>query len=184
MEFNGIVQSLENKVIFITGSTGYLSKSLIYAVFVEKILRVHPNVTHLFLLLRPADAVYPTLRLHKDGRNCLVLRDKHGLGFDSFISDKVTPISGDVSFENMGIKDPDLEKKLHEEINFVAHFAAATTFEERSLDPLVIIVGRRKLPCFIGDHVGVWMSNGFSRLHPGPIRNSVGSQKFHPCPTH
>ncbi|RZC76620.1 hypothetical protein C5167_000731 [Papaver somniferum] len=61
MEFNGIVQSLENKVIFITGSTGYLSK-----LFVEKILRVHPNVTHLFLLLRPADAVYPTLRLHKD----------------------------------------------------------------------------------------------------------------------
>ncbi|XP_026430444.1 probable fatty acyl-CoA reductase 5 isoform X2 [Papaver somniferum] len=60
-----------------------------------------------------------------------VLRKKHGVGFDSFISEKVTPFFGDVSLENLGIKDSDLEKKMHKEINIVANFAAATTFQER-----------------------------------------------------
>ncbi|XP_026420856.1 alcohol-forming fatty acyl-CoA reductase-like isoform X2 [Papaver somniferum] len=60
-----------------------------------------------------------------------VLRKKHGLGFNSFISKKVTPIFGDVSLENMGMEDSDLEKKLHKEINFVVHFAATTTLQER-----------------------------------------------------
>ncbi|KAI3832404.1 hypothetical protein MKW92_004633 [Papaver armeniacum] len=129
MELNGIARSLENKIIFITGSTGYLSK-----LFVEKLLRVQPNVKHLFLLLRPADAFSPAQRLHKDviGKEVFrVLRKKHGPGFDDFISKKVTPIFGDVSLENMGIKDSDLQNKLHKQINFVAHFAAATNFQER-----------------------------------------------------
>ncbi|MCL7047165.1 hypothetical protein MKW94_030561 [Papaver nudicaule] len=131
MELNGIVQSLENKIILVTGSTGYLSK-----LFVEKLLRVQPNVKHLFLLLRAVDALSPTQRLHKDviGKEVFrVLREEHGGGFDSFISKKVTPIFGDVSLENLGIKDSELEKRLHKEINFVAHFAATTNFHERYL---------------------------------------------------
>ncbi|KAI3870764.1 hypothetical protein MKW92_003148 [Papaver armeniacum] len=129
MEFNGIVQSLENKIILVTGSTGYLSK-----LFVEKLLRVQPNIKHLFLLLRYAGASSPTERLHKDvtGKEVFrVLREKHGLGFESFISQKVTPIFGDISLKNLGINDSDLEKKMHKEIHFVVNFAATTTFDER-----------------------------------------------------
>ncbi|KAI3942862.1 hypothetical protein MKW92_012844 [Papaver armeniacum] len=129
MELSGIVQSLENKIILITGSTGFLSK-----LFVEKVLRVQPNVKHLFLLLRDVDASSPTERLNKDvtGKELFrVLRQQHGLGFDSFISEKVTPIFGDVSLENLGIKDSDLEKKMHKEIHLVANFAATTNFNDR-----------------------------------------------------
>ncbi|RZC45080.1 hypothetical protein C5167_038019 [Papaver somniferum] len=129
MELSGIVQSLENKIILITGSTGFLSK-----LFVEKVLRVQPNVKHFYLLLRAADASSPTQRLNKDvtGKELFrVLRKKHGLAFGSFISEKVTPIFGDVSLENLGIKDSDLEKKMHKEIHLVANFAATTNFNDR-----------------------------------------------------
>ncbi|KAI3896343.1 hypothetical protein MKX03_013335, partial [Papaver bracteatum] len=129
MELSGIVQSLENKIVLITGSTGFLSK-----LFVEKVLRVQPNVKHLYLLLRAADASSPTQRLNKDvtGKELFsVLRKKHGLAFDSFISEKVTPIFGDVSLENLGIKDSDLEKKMHKEVHLVANFAATTNFDDR-----------------------------------------------------
>ncbi|KAI3938400.1 hypothetical protein MKW98_015299 [Papaver atlanticum] len=119
MEFNeSIVQSLENNIILVTGATGYLAK-----LFVEKLLRVQPNVKHLFLLLRAADASSPTQRLNKD-KNMV-------LGSILFISGKVTPIFGDVSLENLGIEDSDLEKKMHKEIYLVANFAATTNFNER-----------------------------------------------------
>ncbi|MCL7029403.1 hypothetical protein MKW94_017862, partial [Papaver nudicaule] len=130
MELSGIVQSFENKIILVTGSTGFLSK-----LFVEKVLRVQPNVKHLFLLSRATgDASSPTQRLNKDviGKKLFsVLRKKHGLGFESFISEKVTPIFGDVSLENLGIKDFGLEEKMHKEINFVVNFAATTNFHDR-----------------------------------------------------
>ncbi|KAI3947953.1 hypothetical protein MKW92_024894 [Papaver armeniacum] len=129
MELKGIVQSLENKIILVTGSTGYLAKLL-----VEKLLRVQPNVKHLYLLLRVVDALSPTQRLQNDvmGKEVFrVLRIKHGVGFESFISEKVTPFYGDISLENLGIKGSDLEKKMHKEINIVANFAATTTFQER-----------------------------------------------------
>ncbi|KAI3963884.1 hypothetical protein MKW92_036898 [Papaver armeniacum] len=129
MELSGIVQSPENKTILVTGSTGFLSK-----LFVEKVLRVQPNVKHLFLLLCDADALSPTQRLNKDviGKELFrVLRKKHGFGFDSFISKKVTPIFGDVSLEDLGIKDPELKRKMQKEINIVANFAATTNFNDR-----------------------------------------------------
>lgn len=83
---NNIAHSLENKSILITGCTGFLAKSnesclslslshssifvcvLVYdwwcsiellvniAVFVEKILRVQPQVKRLYLLVRASDA--------------------------------------------------------------------------------------------------------------------------------
>ncbi|KAI3845966.1 hypothetical protein MKW92_012374 [Papaver armeniacum] len=130
MESNGMIQSFENKSILVTGSTGFLSK-----LFVEKLLRVQPNVKQLYLLFRPADASSPAQRLHKDvtGKEVFrVLRKKHGLGFDSFISEKVTPVFGDVTLENLGIKDSEVEKKMHKEIDIVANFAATTNFEERA----------------------------------------------------
>ncbi|XP_026377963.1 probable fatty acyl-CoA reductase 5 [Papaver somniferum] len=137
MELNGIVQSLDNTSILVTGSTGFLSKTNntnLAIVFVEKLLRVQPNMKQLFLLLRPADASSATQRLRNDvtGKEVFrVLRKKHGLGFDSFISEKVTPVFGDISLENLGIKDSALRKKIHKEVQIVANFTATTNLDER-----------------------------------------------------
>ncbi|CAK9150538.1 unnamed protein product [Ilex paraguariensis] len=50
MELGSSIQFLENKTLLVTGATGFLAK-----IFVEKILRVQPNVKKLYLLLRAAD---------------------------------------------------------------------------------------------------------------------------------
>lgn len=58
-----------------------------------------------------------------------LLRDKLGQEFDSFISKKVTAIAGDVSVQNLGLKDQNLN--LFQEINLIVNFAATTKFDER-----------------------------------------------------
>lgn len=60
-----------------------------------------------------------------------MLRDKWGDQFDSFISNKVTVIAGDVAVENLGLKDENLKILMFEEIDLIINFAASTKFDER-----------------------------------------------------
>ncbi|KAI3973614.1 hypothetical protein MKW92_053356 [Papaver armeniacum] len=131
MEFNGrIVEFLENKSILVTGSTGFLGK-----VFVEKLLRVQPNLKLVFLILRAPDPTVAAQRLHNEvlGKEVFnVLRTKYGVGFDTFISEKVTPIAGDTALKNFGLADDsDLLNQLLKDVDVVSHFAATTKFDER-----------------------------------------------------
>ncbi|XP_026395831.1 fatty acyl-CoA reductase 3-like [Papaver somniferum] len=129
MELNSIVEYLDNKSILVTGATGFLAK-----LFVEKLLRVQPNLKQLFLLIRASDSASVTQRFHSEvieKEAFRVLKTKHGVGFNSFLSEKVTPIAGDVTLENLGIRDPELTRKLWSEVDFVANFAATTNFNER-----------------------------------------------------
>ncbi|KAI3842203.1 hypothetical protein MKW98_025993 [Papaver atlanticum] len=131
MELNGsIVAFLENKSILVTGSTGFLGK-----VFVEKLLRVQPDLKHLFLILRAPDPTMAARRLHSEvlGKEVFnVLRTKCGVGFDTFISEKVTPVAGDTALKNFGLADDsDLLNKLLKDVDVVAHFAATTKCDER-----------------------------------------------------
>ncbi|MED6117761.1 putative fatty acyl-CoA reductase 5, partial [Stylosanthes scabra] len=61
MELGSIIEFLEGKTIFVTGATGFLAK-----VFVEKILRVQPNIKKLYLLVRAEDTESATQRLHNE----------------------------------------------------------------------------------------------------------------------
>ncbi|XP_026390088.1 alcohol-forming fatty acyl-CoA reductase-like [Papaver somniferum] len=129
MELNSIVESVDNKTILVTGATGFLAK-----LFVEKLLRVQPNLKQLFLVIRAPDSASVTQRFHNEviGKEVFrVLKKKHGVEFNSFISEKVTPVAGDVTLENLGINDSELTKKLWSEVDFVANFAATTNFDER-----------------------------------------------------
>lgn len=60
-----------------------------------------------------------------------VLRDEWGEDFDSFMSKKVIVIPGDVSLENLGLKDEDLKNEMLKEIEVLVNFAASTKFDER-----------------------------------------------------
>lgn len=93
MELGSVVKFLEGKTILVTGATGFLAKSTLSsylfvcsiifclaknvghrsdlfvdrnAVFVEKVLRVQPNVKKLYLLLRASDAKAATLRFQNE----------------------------------------------------------------------------------------------------------------------
>ncbi|WCJ41790.1 Fatty acyl-CoA reductase 3 [Euphorbia peplus] len=61
MEFGNMIEFFENKTILITGVTGFLAK-----LFIEKILRVQPNVKKLYLLLRASDSTSASQRFHNE----------------------------------------------------------------------------------------------------------------------
>nr|WDA53435.1 putative fatty acyl-CoA reductase 4 [Erycina pusilla] len=129
MENGKIVEFLKDKSILVTGSTGFLAK-----IFVEKVLRVQPGVKKLFLIVRAGDDRTVEERFQNEviAKDLFqVLREKHGKEFDSFISNKVSPIAGDISYENLGIKDYKIREKLWKEIDIVVNVAASTNFYER-----------------------------------------------------
>ncbi|KVH90680.1 Fatty acyl-CoA reductase [Cynara cardunculus var. scolymus] len=66
----------------------------ITAVFVEKILRVQPNVKKLYLLIRAADAKSALQRFNTEAvaKDLFkLLKEKHGTNLQNFLSEKVTP---------------------------------------------------------------------------------------------
>uniref|UniRef100_A0A5B7B1U0 Fatty acyl-CoA reductase n=1 Tax=Davidia involucrata TaxID=16924 RepID=A0A5B7B1U0_DAVIN len=129
MELDSIVQFFEDKTILVTGSTGFLAK-----MFVEKILRIQPNVKKLFLLLRGTDTKSATQRLDDEvvGTELFrVLREKWGANLNSLIAEKVLPVSGDISYEHLGIKDCDLREEMWREIDIIVNSAATTKFDGR-----------------------------------------------------
>ncbi|KAK2433746.1 alcohol-forming fatty acyl-CoA reductase [Trifolium repens] len=120
---------LMGKTILVTGATGFLAK-----VFVEKILRIQPEVQKMYLLLRASNIELAEERLQNEVFEIdlfRVLRERWGENFSSFISKKVVTIAGDVAMENLGIKDEKLKYEIFEEIDFLVHFAACTKFNER-----------------------------------------------------
>ncbi|KAL5583240.1 hypothetical protein UlMin_015682 [Ulmus minor] len=129
MESESILQFLENKTLLVTGSTGLLGKAL-----VEKILRVQPNVKKLYLLLRASDSNSANQRMHSEvlGKEVFrVLRQTRGNDFESFISEKLVAVDGDVSYENLGIKDFNLREQMWKDLDFIVNSAATTNFYER-----------------------------------------------------
>ncbi|WCJ21208.1 Fatty acyl-CoA reductase 1 [Euphorbia peplus] len=128
-ELGSITAFLENKTFLVTGATGYVAKT-----FVEKILRVQPNVKKMYLLLRASDAKSAMQRFQRDvvGKELFkVLREKYGRNFDSFISEKVRVVAGDIRFEDLGIKDSFLKDELFREVDYLVNSAASTHFNER-----------------------------------------------------
>nr|GMD67291.1 alcohol-forming fatty acyl-CoA reductase-like [Ipomoea batatas] len=130
MELGSAVQFLENRAILVTGATGFLAK-----IFVEKILRVQPNVKKLYLLLRAADTMAAVQRFNSEvmaKELFKVVKEKYGEKLNSIISEKVSVVAGDVTGgENMGVKDSHMLDQMHREVDLVVNLAAITDFYER-----------------------------------------------------
>ncbi|KAL3597590.1 hypothetical protein D5086_009227 [Populus alba] len=104
MELGSVLQFLENKTILVTGATGAV------------------------------DAKSARERLHDEviGKELFkVIREKHGASLHSFISEKVAAVPGDISYEELGVKDCSLKDEMWREIDVVLNFAATTNFDER-----------------------------------------------------
>lgn len=128
MDADSILEYFRGKSILITGSTGFLGK-----VLVEKILRVQPDVKKLFLLIRASDVESAKLRIQNEvARKEIfqVLKEKHGVGFDNFIEEKICPLVGDIRYENFGLDTAKLTG-LSKEIDIIVNGAATTKFSER-----------------------------------------------------
>ncbi|KAG4961175.1 hypothetical protein JHK87_037808 [Glycine soja] len=129
MELGSIIHFLQDKTILVTGATGFLAK-----IFVEKILRVQPNVKKLYLLLRARDTESATQRLHAEiiGKDLFrLLKEKLGTRFNSYVSEKLTVVPGDISQEDLNLKDPILGEEIFNETDVIVNLAATTNFDER-----------------------------------------------------
>ncbi|XP_004490308.1 fatty acyl-CoA reductase 8-like [Cicer arietinum] len=129
MELGDIPKYFAGKTILVTGATGFLGK-----VFLEKILRVQPNIKKLYLLVRSSNTHLATQRLHFEvfKKDLFRLqRDEKGENFGTFISEKVVVVVGDVSLEMLGVKDAKMREDMLKEINIIVHSAATTRFDER-----------------------------------------------------
>ncbi|ESR54246.1 hypothetical protein CICLE_v100234672mg, partial [Citrus x clementina] len=124
MKFTCVVQFLDNKTILITGATlNFWKFPFDGTVFVEKILRVQPNMKKLLLLLlRAADTESATIRLRNDLFK--IMKEKWCSNFNSFISEKITLVPGDISCEDLGFKDSDLKEKMWNELDIIINSAA------------------------------------------------------------
>ncbi|XP_075512749.1 fatty acyl-CoA reductase 3-like isoform X1 [Primulina tabacum] len=129
MELGSILQFVENSCILVTGATGFLAK-----IFIEKILRVQPNVKKFYVLLRAQDTNSAMLRFNHEviSKDLFrVLKGNYGENFHSFLSQKVRVVAGDITFENLGVKDSNLLEEMWKEIDIVVNSAATTNFDER-----------------------------------------------------
>ena len=63
-----------------------------------------------------------------------LLREKYGgEGFDSLIEDKIVPLAGDITREDLGLDAPTL-RHLAKNMDIIVNIAATTNFYERQLD--------------------------------------------------
>ncbi|MED6205243.1 hypothetical protein PIB30_016036 [Stylosanthes scabra] len=127
---NNVEEYFKGKTILVTGATGFLAK-----IFVEKILRVQPNIKRLYLLVRASNSQVAIQRLYSEvfGKELFKMqRDKQGdEKFSSFLSEKVVAVAGDVSLHNFGIKDQTLFENMLQDIEIIVHSAATTWWDER-----------------------------------------------------
>ncbi|XP_006347258.1 fatty acyl-CoA reductase 3-like [Solanum tuberosum] len=125
-----IEEFMEGKTILITGATGFLAKLVM-----EKILRVQSNVRKLYLLIRAPNNNSAKERFTREvmmSELFNVAREKIGSeNLKSLMKEKVFAISGDISYENLGIKNSELREEMHKEIDIIINSAAVTNFYER-----------------------------------------------------
>lgn len=60
-----------------------------------------------------------------------VVKEKYGTNLNSVISEKVTVVAGDITCDNLGVKDSSLLEEMWREVDVVVNLAATTNFDER-----------------------------------------------------
>ncbi|KAK3415620.1 hypothetical protein EUGRSUZ_H01224 [Eucalyptus grandis] len=156
-----IVQFLENKTILVTGATGFLAK-----IFVEKLLRIQPNVKKMYVLIRAMDKQAATQRLHEEliqKKLFGILREEWAENFNSIV-EKLSPIPGDVSCENLGVHDFDLRLEMWREIDIIVSSAATTKFDERCVisDYNLALPAQFVITYVCGNMTGIIQEKAFS----------------------
>ncbi|XP_057672431.1 putative fatty acyl-CoA reductase CG5065 [Diorhabda carinulata] len=119
-EIDRIAQIFNGSVIFLTGATGLVGKSLI-----EKLLRL-TEVKKIYILIRSKKGKSPTERIKDLFNNPLFhkLLNKKPEAIE-----KCIPIRGDVSLPMLGISEVD-RQKIIEEADFIIHSAATVRFDD------------------------------------------------------
>ncbi|HXW85348.1 MAG TPA: SDR family oxidoreductase, partial [Candidatus Binataceae bacterium] len=117
-------QVFRRKRILLTGATGFLGK-----VFLELLLRHHPEVDKVYLLVR-GDRRSSLGRFRReilDSPALTPLHEQLGDRFERFVEDKLIIVPGDIT--NEGLLAPDAEPLERGTIDAVVHSAGLVNFE-------------------------------------------------------
>ncbi|KAL7684500.1 putative phospholipid/glycerol acyltransferase, Male sterility, NAD-binding protein [Plasmopara halstedii] len=120
-------QTFADQHLFITGGTGFLAKTLI-----EKLLRCTPNITKIYVLIRPRKGVIPAERLKKEIIGSRVfdrLRAEKSDSFEAFACEKLQAIAGDITTPDLGLSPQDAQL-LQAQVQISIHSAATVQFDE------------------------------------------------------
>ncbi|URE25039.1 fatty acyl-CoA reductase [Musa troglodytarum] len=141
MESIRIVEFFKNKSILVTGSTGFLAK-----IFVEKVLRVQPEVKKLFLLVRAGDATSANQPYVAGEQSGLILEKKFLMG-ETLKGDSYLDIEAELSLAD--------EKKRELRAEDAPEEAEKLAMKElgirRTIDSVIIGYAKGKITCFFGD---------------------------------
>ncbi|MCL7026505.1 hypothetical protein MKW94_012786 [Papaver nudicaule] len=124
MELNSVVESLKNQSILVTGATGFLAK-----LFVEKLLRVQPDLKQLYLLIRATDSASAAQRFDDvvSGKLFRVLREKLGVKYTTYIR-----YDDAILTNTMGAKHVAEFSKKCEKLPLLLHISTAYVCGEKS----------------------------------------------------
>ncbi|MCZ6768609.1 MAG: AMP-binding protein [Acidobacteria bacterium] len=179
---NRVIEALEQKVIFITGATGFLGQPL-----VEKILRIAPGVKRIYLLIRPkrqlaGQVMTAEERLAKElfqsnifERLSYYYKDQ----LKGFLQEKLIAVSGDISKPGLGMDDA-LRSRLEEEVDIVINSAAAVSFDaplDEALEVNVLSAGR--IATFTSSCQGAMLVHVSTAYVSGVAKNSVPETIYH-----
>lgn len=118
-------ETLDGLEILVTGTTGFLGK-----VYASTLLRYHPDIEQLHLLVRPRAGRPAEDRFFENiiGSPAFQpIREIYGEAFDEFVHDKVDVVPGDITSEHFGL-DSTAAAELSESLDLIVNCAGLTNF--------------------------------------------------------
>lgn len=128
---SAIAPYFRDKVILITGATGFLGKPL-----VAKILADLPDIRRIYLLIREKPQGNGAARSAEDRLHAELfsssafdsLRAVHGHEFEAFVREKVAAVPGELGQDSLGV-DPALYARLTHQVQVIINSAAVVGFD-------------------------------------------------------
>lgn len=126
-----IVEFFRGKVLLVTGGTAFLGQPM-----VAKLLTSLPDVKHIYLLIRNRTESNGKITTAEERfKNELItsdvfdeLRKTHGTDFESWVSERVTPVEGELTDKRLGFSDA-LYEQLQNEVDIFFNIAGLVQFD-------------------------------------------------------
>ena len=118
-------EALEGASILITGTTGFLGK-----VFASMLLRYHPDVEQVYLVIRSRSDRSARERFEVDIAGSPAfdpIREIYGEAYDEFIDETVTVLDGDITSDHLGLDEAEA-REIAEDLDLMVNSAGLTNF--------------------------------------------------------